>query len=338
MRPSSLLLLLSLSATPKYAVAQLIRPSVDSLAAAIAQDSIITSDAVGIAGTMPDQWRRFEQLKATAADTELQVLTDHYAAAVRCYAFQALADRYHGSVFPTLLRHIDDTARVTTFFGCIFSTNDVTADYFLNVVTPELIDLEAYKLSPAERAQVDSILLYRPGISLQAKADLLARLAPEEKHYSQVRELAQAKDYPQALLALGRFKKLADISLIRRGLRDPKKTYWALYAVRGFPDTAFFPVLVQVFEREWKHKYYDYAVWRMLYQALARYPQKETYRLFERTVKSRDRFRYQTLGTSLQLALERFPDPLFEPLRQHIRLDEFHRNELEENKRYEPVD
>jgi hypothetical protein len=89
------------------------------------------------------------------------------------------------------------------------------------------------------------------------------------------------------------------------------------------PDSSFYPKLINIFEREWREKLYDYGKWQIVYQALTRYPAApQTLALFKRTIQTRDKFRYQTLGTDLLIAITRYPSPIFEQLKPQIKLDE----------------
>jgi hypothetical protein len=323
-------------ACSKQTVKHTIRPLVDSLVSAIDGENILTSGSVGYAGAEPEQWRRYQLLCSEATDDELSLLTDHKNPVVRCYSFQALAGRKNVDVFPILLNHLDDTAELQTFFGCINMT-ELAGDYFLDVVTPRYIDSTLYKLTAQQKRIVDSILLNRPGIKLNAKSNLLSDLPPREECYTRIKQIAMNEGSSVAVLALARFNRQGDIEFIKQALTHDDGEYYAIYAIREFPDSSFFPLLVRVFEREWEEKLYDYSKWRILYQALAKYPCRETYSLFERTIKTKDSFRYQTLGMFLELAISKYPNPIFEPLRQQIKLDKYHLDDLENQKNSEPA-
>ena len=106
--------------------------------------------------------------------------------------------------------------------------------------------------------------------------------------------------------------------------------YWSIYAVREFPDTAFYPALVALFEKEWGQKAYDYPKWRILYQALAQYPTDTTKKLFERTLQTKDEFRYNTLGKYLLIALTRYPNPSFTSIKSKIKISDAYRSDLQD--------
>ncbi len=148
------------------------RHEIRVLTDSIAKEGILFSDAVGIIGAKTKQWQRFEQLKKSAKTEELTKLTDDSRPVVRCYAFLALTERRKVNIFPTLLKHLYDTAKLTTFYGCIVDSR-MAGDYFLDVVTPGYIDKTGYKLTKQQSAVLDSILLADPKIKLAAKSHLL---------------------------------------------------------------------------------------------------------------------------------------------------------------------
>jgi hypothetical protein len=310
-----------------------IRPEILKLIREIATDNVLKSDGVGYEGIRTDQWKRYETLKSNATDNELKELSNNINTVVRCYSFQALASR-KVDVFPILLQHLSDTAKVTTFMGCIISS-EKSGDYFADVVTPEYIDLDCYKLNQYQQVILDSILINDSTVKINRKNSLLAIIKPNPKFYKRIRQEAEQGNL-QATLALARFKKDEDISVIEKlFLSGDKNGYYAIYSAREFPSSTFYPYLIKVFKEEWKQKLYDYSKWRLLYQALAKYPTDETYSLFEKTVQTRDDFRRQTLGACLLLALRKYPNPKFTSLIHRIKLDSYH---LEEASRESDVE
>jgi hypothetical protein len=304
-----------------------IRSEIQKIVKGIAKDNVLKGEAVGYAGTRTDQWDRYEKLKKDATNTELLTLTDNHNAVVRCYAFQALATKKEIDVFPVVLKHLSDTSTIETFFGCIVSSQTV-GDYFVEVVTPEYIDLDAYKLTARQRTTIDSALLFDKSIRISAKYILLSKPKPNPNFYHRIREIAVTENSPVAILALSRFQNENDIGIIKTLFENENTEYYAAYSAREFPNNLFYPYLTKIFEKEWSEKYYDYPKWRILYQALAKYPTSQTYQLFERTTKTTDDFRYQTLGKYLTIAITKYPNKIFEPLKERITLDEYHSNEV----------
>lgn len=304
-----------------------LRPAIQKIAKGIARGNVLESEFVGIAGTRSKQWDKYEKLKQEATNDELRQLVNNKNAVIRCYSFQALANRKGVDVFPILINHLNDTAYVETLQGCIGSSQ-TAGDYFLEVVTPQYVDLNAYKLTSNQRSVVDSILLFDKSIQIAAKYGLLFSLKPNQLYYNRIREIASKDDIPVAVLALARYNNKNDIGIIKKLFDKEKTEYYAAYSAREFPDSSFEPYLTSLFEKEWNKKLYDYPKWRILYQALAKYPTKETYKLFQQTIEAKDSFRYQTLGKYLMIALTKYPNEIFEPIKSRIALEEYYANEV----------
>ncbi len=316
----SALLLLTISCnspSPK-----IIRPQIQNLVKAIAKDGVFKSSGVGFAGVKTDQWRRFEKLSSLATTEELEDLTDHNNSVVRCYAFVALADKKTIDLYPIVVKHLKDTAKVNTFIGCIVSSSR-TGEFFLDNVNPEYSDSTGYRLTKTEMASIDSILIFDKSITLSAKYNLLTTLKPNSRYYNRLKELAVHENCPEATLALARFRNKNDIVIIKNLFRQERNETCAIHAAREFPDTSFYPLLVKVFENEWGKKLYDYQKWRILYQALAKYPTSKTIELFNRTIKCSDSFRRETLGADLIIAIRKYPNSLYKPFENKIKLDSF---------------
>lgn len=304
-------------------------PELKRIVDSIAKGNSVESSHIGEAGSPSEQYAKYEQLKSIATIKQLTMLTDHQNSAVRCYAFQALATNKADNVFNVLLNHLNDTSSVYTLSGCV-GGNSFTGDYFIDVVTPNYIDTQLYKLSPNERQTLDSILLYDKSIKLSAKSGLLEKLKPTPENYDRIKELVTIERNESALRVLGKYRKQSDKELIASFFKDEKSQLSALYAVREFPDDYFYPYVKNVFEQEWKQKLYDYGKWRICYQALAKFPKPETLELFDRTTKSKDEFRHETLCSFLLIAITKYPNKLYVPIRAKIRLQDFMMEEVKE--------
>jgi hypothetical protein len=199
------------------------------------------------------------------------------------------------------------------------------------------MDLDVYKLSESERQIVDSILVNDKNILLYSKSSVLQDLKPTPENYNRIRELVIKDRNESALITLAKYKKSEDKKLILSFFANRKTQYSALFAVREYPDQYFFPFVKKTFEQEWDYseqRGYDYPKWRMCYQALAKFPRKETIELFERTIQSTDEFRYKTLCTNLLVAITKYPNKLYEPLKDKIKLDESHMCDFKEQMEY----
>jgi hypothetical protein len=305
-----------------------IRPTIQILVDSIAKYNQLTGSGVGYAGVRTVQWDRYEKLSKAATLPELRKLTDHKNPVVRCYAFDALTARKDTNAFNILLTHLHDTAKVSTFFGCIIS-EEMAGDYFLDTVTPHDSTDTGYKLSLRKKSMIDSILLFNKHITLSAKYNLLYDLKPQPQYYNRVKEIALNEKMPVAIWTLGQYKRQDDISIIRRAFNNIQAEDYAIRSAILIPDRSFYPILTKIFEREWKKKLYDYQKWNILYQALAQYPEEpQTLDFFRITVQARDEFRYETLGADLLIAITKYPNPAFETLKKQIKLDKYNMEDV----------
>jgi hypothetical protein len=204
----------------------------------------------------------------------------------------------------------------------------MVGDFFLDLVTPRYIDLSAKKLTEDQRTLIDSVLLFNKSIKLNSRNGVLYRIKPESKYYKRVKEMATVENNLSALETLAKFKNANDINIIKNAFKKEDDEYCAISAVLEFPDRAFYQNLVYVFNEQWAHDHYDSPKWRILYQALAKYPTDKTLELFDRTVTTNDRYRYQTLGVYLTIAINKYPNNLYNSIKEKIKLDKYHLDEV----------
>ncbi|RVU01518.1 hypothetical protein EOD41_06010 [Mucilaginibacter limnophilus] len=296
-----------------------LRPDISKLAKEIAKENRWMSRAVGYAGTRPAQWDRFEKLREQASPVELRALTGHENPVVRCYAFYALSLSLDTAVYTILLNHLTDTSKVSTLIGCLGSSQKVGDFFYSNAA-----------VSGRQRYAVDSILLFNDSINLYAKWELLNKIKPEQRYYHRIKELALSADYPIAIEALAKYRDTADVEIIKKAFKKEGCEGYAISAAIAFPAPEFYSYLTASFEEEWSRKSYSYPKWRALYQALAQYPNEKTLSLFNKTLTTKDKFKYQTLSKFLLIAITKFPHELFEPLNAKVKLDDYEMAEVKE--------
>lgn len=300
-------------------------PKLTRLIQEIAKENTITGSAVGFSGETPEQWKRFEKLTEIASNKELINLTDNSNGTVRCYAFHALCLRNDSSCFSILLDHLTDNEYVYTFFGCI-QDGEPAGDYFFDCCYVGFNE-NSFKLTDRQIEIVDSILIFNPKVQLYRKRDILKSLKPRNDYYNRIKEIVTMEKNTSAIVALARYQNPMDTLLIKEYLvSDKKYQYWGIYAVREYPDMVFYKELVNIFETDWQKTHYNYPKWRILYQALAKYPNDKTIELFERTVKKKRGFKYQTLGKYLLIAIDKYPNDLYNPIREKINLDNYYKD------------
>lgn len=296
----------------------------------------VEAQSIGLSNKPSKQWNKYEQLKKTATEEQLIRLTNHKNSVVRCYAFQALAERNSTHIFNILLKHLHDTTTVETINGDM-GCEMYVGDYFIEVVTPNYIDKKLYKLSKIEREILDSILIYDKSISLYEKSTVLRNIKPTKKNYAIIKELVEKNRNADALTALAKYHNQSDKTLISSFLNNDKTTNYALLAIIEFPDDFFYPFTKRILLNEWiaKDGVYDSNRLILCYEILAKFPRAETIELFEETIKIKDESRYKKLCEFLLIAISKYPNKLYEPLKQKIKVDEGVMNSVKDYLEYD---
>lgn len=122
-----------------------LQPIIDSLASYNSVDD----EGVGYGGIKSSTYKDFERLMEMSTNDELVRLTDHRVAAVRVYAFWALAKKKNPKVKDILANHLSDTSRFVYFSGCLISEEQVN-QFYLNLLSPNRIDSGCFKLLEEE--------------------------------------------------------------------------------------------------------------------------------------------------------------------------------------------
>lgn len=229
----------------------------------------LMGSAVYYEGMRPPQYDNFTELQKTATQSELIELTNDSNGVVRCYAFWTLSYDTSANLLPIVLNHINDTASVKTQFGCIESREKV-GDFFINVVTPQYVDLRSKKLTATEYEYLDSILVYTPN-NLYSKENAINRTKLNETFYQRVRELVLKEKNQSALVTLAKFKREEDIPLILNNKQKEERynqLFFTYRAISEFPNAAFLPLLkASLYEAMDKGAWST--EWRELYKAIA---------------------------------------------------------------------
>jgi len=122
-----------------------LRPQINKLANAIAEN-VIHSAAVGYTGEKTIEYDRFEQLYNSTTSDECLILISHRNAAVRGYAFWALAKKHYTDLDAVYEKLSDDNTLVHVMQGCLGDLVPLH-EFTRWVVTPKMFDLECKKLN-----------------------------------------------------------------------------------------------------------------------------------------------------------------------------------------------
>lgn len=199
---------------------------------------------IGYEGSSSKQYEKFTKLIETAKPKELKELTNHPVEAVRCYAFWALWQDGSVDLLPILIQHIQDSASVSSYFGCMISFDKV-GDFFIDIANDPIDSTFRKRLTPVQFQQLDSILICTPN-NLYAKSVALERAKPLPYFYPVIRDLVLHEENKAALIALARYQKKEDIELVSRKLaanQSYEDHIYAYKAVSQFPAPEFLPFL-----------------------------------------------------------------------------------------------
>ncbi len=312
--------------------AQDLTPKVQEIVDGIAESNSVTSEFIYYGGEKSKQFERFQTLDSLALTDELKFLLSHKSPVVRCAAFTSLCKRDIIEALKYLRPALYDKETVNTQNGCIGSSSKI-GDIFIEQFIYSLAGIDStewMKIQP-ELLKLDSIIVYDPEIKLLYKSARIKGLEPDSSHYKLIREMAYSKSEPYAVIKLAKYKIEKDKQIIIEWLEDEENKYYGIWAVREFPDSTFYPYLLKIFEKEWQDRYYSYSTWRILYQALAQYPNEpETIRLFDKTISAGNKFRRETLSRYLLIAAIKYPNSKYEKYKNKINVTGLHEEFLEE--------
>ena len=314
---------------------QEIRTEVKKIIGKIAKENMYKSAVVGFGGQRTTQWENFEKLKEKTTDEELIILTEHKYPVVRCYSFQALAERNHYKTYDILLKHLTDNDRVKTIRGCIASSQSV-GDFFHNIVTKNYRSITSYKLHAKQKHHLDSILLFDKHVKLSAKISLLDTINPKEEYYERIKEIYNENNIltaPTALIAISKYKKEEDIELIIQWLekKDTDNQYYGLRAVKNFPNSKFFPYIEKIQKQEIKKLTgFNYSLIRALYLAVVQYKNKESRVLIENTLDNTTSSTLEYHSEHIWLALTKYPAPVYKGLKKRIKLSNWQKENMKD--------
>jgi len=315
----------------QFSYGQEISKKIQKVVDKIAEDNMYKSSAVGYAGERTKQWDRFIELSEKATDEDLIILTDHKSPAVKCYSFQALAERNNPKTFEILLNHLKDNDTIETFHGCLMSSQ-LVGDFFLDVVTPNYISFEAYKLNDVQKNTVDSLLLFDKEVKLAAKSHLLESIEPKASFYNRIKEIYEKENSKSALLAISKYQNPDDKELIAKWLIKEKTNdrYYGLRAVKNFPDPYFFPYIKKIQQQEIKKPTgFNYRLIRILYLTTVQYKNKESRALIENTLDNAKNSTLEYHSEYIWLALTKYPDSIYSGILESIEISDFKKNQFE---------
>lgn len=288
----------------------------------------ITGPFVGISGSKPKQWDNFIELKKNATESELLTLMEHPNPIVKCYSFDILVKKKNENCFKILKTNFKDSTTVYTQFGCIGNQTRVN-DYLISSMFFPLPLKE--KDNNLHKKELDSLILFSKNLTLDYKSQLLEKIEPKKEFYAKIKELALSENY-SAVVALSKFKKIEDIQIINRLLRNKETEiqYYGLMSVKNFTNKAFFENVTKIHQQEIEKKTgFDYSVVRLLYQAIVSYKNLESRNLLEETIKNTDGYQKDFHYENIWRALKGNPNEIYNGIIEKLNYSEYDLKELE---------
>lgn len=321
----NIIFLLLFLITPFLGIGQTIRTEIQSLVDSIARYTYLQYGNNGHVGSKSEEFMLFEDLTSKATLEELFLLTNHKNLVVKCYAIDAYCKKNNGNVAmmkPIIMKSLYDTTIVRVSYDNCYGETLKLSEYVLH--------RKIYCLNTKDSASIlklflsiDSVMIHDTTIKLRYKSTALKKAMPNPKNYDRIREIAIKEKEPAALVALARYKKQEDIAIIMSCLKDEDIGYYIVWAIKEFPDVVFYPFLLDIFKGKWKKRRKEYIgchEWWTLYQALAKYTNDETIKLFKNTINLTNASEHEKdmLKNCLSVAITRYSHPKFEQFKDKL--------------------
>lgn len=294
----------------------------------MADGKVLTSKSVGISGKRSEQWDRYIELEENATDQQLIDLTDYNNPVVRCYAFQALANRENINLMPILVKHLRDNETLETCYGCIVSST-IVCDFFLDIAYH--FHSKKCLLNEKQRAIIDSIMIFDKSFN-KSRTYTLRNLKPLEKYYNRLREIMLEDKDANGLIALSKYHKQQDKELIIDKLKskDTRNLFYGLSSVKNFPDSSFFPYLQSIHQDARYELYFiDFPTLSMLYQAIVQYKDSLALEMLQLTLSNSSGFHGRYHLEYMDLALKKYPNNFFKDIQNQIKLPDWQEREVD---------
>ena len=267
-------------------------------------------------------------LRDSMDTAELREFTNYPNPIVRTYCFTALVERNDSAIFRIILEHLTDTSCIEVRFpGSLWGST----------VADEMINIGLKSLSKQQRDSLRDLIIFKHHY-LETTKEILSDLIPYNKYYDIVKELARQDYGVSAYIALATYQRQEDVPLIKNCFNDSNRNHYLIFKpIAVFPDTAFFPVLLQHFDYlDYKYKMTSTSHYYYI-RALAQYQREECLSIFRSMSKylyfyydASEVYRENNKAHILR-ALKLYYCPLYEELYKELdeSLQEFYKSRAE---------
>jgi len=279
------------------------------------------------------QVQNFRDLTNAATLGEMLELTNHESPEVRCYAFWALLEQHYAESFEVLWSKLNDTEQVG-----LFTDDDLmemkVGDFYILLMSQGEISSSLLKMTEAQEQKLETYLLKTNDNQLEERRKLILDLEPTEANYETIRNLALNTKDPKTIARLAKYKKEADIGMVN-GLFFENDSYYAMEAIREWPNPAFLPKLKERYGLILaKKKGVRESELLIVYQALVQYPTAEINQLFTQIKDVKKKVIREKHLQYLWLALHKYPNPVFDKTFKSLKISSYQKREALERIKY----
>lgn len=174
----------------------------DSLIAKIEELNILQFEAVGYAGVMSDQYKRYLKLSKKSTIEELLALLDASSPVVQAYVSWALIDKQYNQLDQVFERFLNDGKNLTTQYGCTIDNSQLSHVFYYRYWSNL-----PHKQKEADPTliKLDSIILYQERSNFYHYS--LKNRVYDESYHPQIEKLAFKKSNTDALCYLSNWYK-----------------------------------------------------------------------------------------------------------------------------------
>lgn len=274
------------------------------------------------------QWKNYIEFKKIVTEEELILLMEHPNPVIKCYSYDILVKQKNEKSFEILKNSLKDSTTVYTQNGSIGDETRVN-DYLINSLF--------YKYSlrndslKKQKKELDSLIIFSDNLTLNYKNKLFEKIKPQEKFYVQLRKLALSGEN-SAVIALSRFEKKENLSLIKKLLNDQitEIQTCGLKSVINHPNEVLFNKVRKIHQQELNKKNeFDYIIIRVLYEAIVSFKNLESKKLLEESIRKTDDFQKDVHFENIWKALKNNPDKIYNGIIEKLNFSDYKLYNLE---------
>ena len=288
-----------------------------TIVAIIEEEDMVPSDTMGLrSGYLPKDYP-LTLLRQKLTIDELVYLTNHKNPVVRSYAFKALTMMNEPAAFDILKDHLQDTIKVSTYYGC-FRSDEYVGDFFVSAYRGR----EAVSHDSIHLNLLDSLLIFTPN-KLRSRDHAIRNAAQRGKYYNRIRDFVVNEKLGAGIIALAHFKNPDDVDIIMEtapsggALFEDHPLGTTLFAISLFPDPGFLPFLEHHLPSMMTRP--PDLECRFLYRAISNYNNKKAKDLLSQPLQIPDRALRVEHLEALSEVLKKNSHPVYDDLRRRLK-------------------